>query len=278
LATAQHLSAHVSRTQTPVHEEFLSVGISAVTTLSGSHPLIPETQNPVLTQSLEAAAISGHIFTPAPLETQHPVYTAPTMSTEGNRALAGGDPNPPVPSNGGGGLLGSPPKPFDGKRTDAKEFMRSFMRWWKLNDEKPAFSIPYKRVALCISYMRGPKVEDWADERQEHMDKEVTDGLVKEYEGHWVDFRKAFQNTFTDLAEGITAEKDLKELRMKEGDIDTYIATFKKLARLAGYKETEHGLTSIFKKGLPNSLALCIIQNSTPIPETTEERMKEAQH
>ena len=154
--------------------------------------------------------------------------------------------------------------------------MRSFMRWWKLNDEKPAFSIPYKRVALCISYMRGPRVEDWADERQEHMDKEVADGLVKEYEGHWVDFRKAFQNTFTDLAEGITAEKDLKELRMKEGDIDTYIATFKKLARLAGYDEKEHGLISIFKKGLPNGLALRIIQHSSSIPETLEGWMTEA--
>jgi hypothetical protein len=192
------------------------------------------------------------------------------MSTEGNCTLAGGDPAPPVPSNNGGGLLGSPPKTFDGKRSEAKEFMRTFMHWWKLNNEKAAFSILYKRVALCISYMHGSKVEDWTDERQEHMDKEVADGLVKEYEGHCVDFRKAFQNTFTDLAEGINAEKDLRDLHMKEGNIDTYIATFKRLTRLAGFGETEHGLLSIFKKGLPNGLALRIIQNSSTIPDTLE--------
>jgi hypothetical protein len=108
------------------------------------------------------------------------------------------------------------------------------------------------------------------------MDTDVTDGVLKDYEGHWTDFRKAFQNTYTDLAEGINTEKDLKELCMKEGDVDTYIATFKKLAKLAGYEEKEHGLISIFKKGLPNGLALRIIQNSNTIPNTLEGWMIEA--
>jgi hypothetical protein len=122
------LSAHVLCTQTLVYEEFLLVGISAIATLSGRHPLTPETQNLVLTQSLEATAISRHIFTPAPLETQYPIYIAPTMSTEGNHALAGENPAPPIPSNSEGALLGSLPKIFDSKRSDAKEFMRAFMR------------------------------------------------------------------------------------------------------------------------------------------------------
>jgi hypothetical protein len=91
------------------------------------------------------------------------------------------------------------------------------------------------------------------------MDGEVHDGIIRDYEGHWTDFKKAFQNTFTDLAEGVNMEKELRELCMKEGDIDTYIATFKKLTRLTSYDESEHGLINIFKKGLPNSLAICII-------------------
>lgn len=230
--------------------------------------MTPEPQHPVRIQTLEAEAISGHIFTPAPLGTYQ------TMSTEGNRALTGGD--PPEPKSGGSGLLGAPPKVFDGKRSEAKEFMRAYVRWWKLNKEKPAFSIPYKRVALCISYMRGPKVDDWTDEQQEAMDKDVDDGVVEEFEGHWEKFRKAFETSYTDLAEGINAEKELKELRMKEGDIDTYIATFKKLLRLGGYDETEHGAVSMFKKGLPQGLAIRIIQNSVPIPQTLEEWIKEA--
>jgi len=41
-------------------------------------------------------------------------------------------------------LLGSTPKAFDGNRDEAKEFICSYKRWWRLNDEKPTFSIPYK--------------------------------------------------------------------------------------------------------------------------------------
>ncbi len=56
--------------------------------------------------------------------------------------------------------------------------MRSYKRWWRLNNEKPAFSIPYKRVALCISYICRKKVEDWADEQQEAMDRKITRGYT----------------------------------------------------------------------------------------------------
>ena len=56
--------------------------------------------------------------------------------------------------------------------------MRSYKRWWRLNDKKPTFSIPYKQVALCISYICGKKVEDWADEQQEAMDQKLTCGYT----------------------------------------------------------------------------------------------------
>ena len=76
----------------------------------------------------------------------------PVMSAEANTTITQNPQNAPAPSNGTS-LLGSPPTPFDGDRDKAKEFMRSYKRWWRLNDEKPAFAIPYKRVALCISYI-----------------------------------------------------------------------------------------------------------------------------
>ncbi len=66
------------------------------------------------------------------------------MSAEANTTITTQNPqNTPTPSNGTS-LLGSTPKPFDGNRDEAKEFMCSYKRWWRLNDEKPAFSIPYK--------------------------------------------------------------------------------------------------------------------------------------
>jgi len=81
------------------------------------------------------------------------------MSAEANTMITTQNPVTPAPLNGSS-LLGTAPKAFDGERSDAKEFLHSYIRWWKLNDGKAAFSIPYKRVALCLSYIRGCKVED----------------------------------------------------------------------------------------------------------------------
>jgi hypothetical protein len=146
--------------------------------------------------------------------------------------------------------------------------MHSFKRWWALNEEKTVFDIPYKWVALCISYMKGPKVEDWAEAQQELMnDRKSTRRLVT-FESHWRDFEKAFKDTFTDIAEGIKAENNLKSLKMTSGNIDSYIATFMKLLKMAGYTETEHGSLELFKKGLLTRLSIQIINNSVTPPST----------
>jgi hypothetical protein len=64
----------------------------------------------------------------------------------------------------GGGLFSTLPEVFNGNRAKAKEYMHSFKCWWALNEEKLVFNIPYKRVALCLSYMKGTKVKDWAEQ------------------------------------------------------------------------------------------------------------------
>ena len=149
--------------------------------------------------------------------------------------------------------------------------MRSFKHWWHLNNEKAAFNIPYKHIALCISYIIGRKVEDWADAQQEAMDERVSLSYNWLNEALWNKFEKAFNNTYMDLAEGVRANKDLQELHMKDGDIDMYIATFKKLLKFASYKEDEQGALKMFKTGLPARLNVRIINNHQTIPATLEE-------
>jgi len=38
------------------------------------------------------------------------------------------------------------------------------------------------------------------------------------------------------------------------GDIDSYIATFTQLLRMASYSDTEHGSLALFKQGLSRGL------------------------
>jgi len=55
---------------------------------------------------------------------------------------------------------------------------------------------------------------------------------------------------------------------MMNSDIDSYIATFMKLLKMAGYLETEHGSLALFKWGLSGGLNICIINNSTTPSDT----------
>jgi len=146
LALAQPESTHTSGYRTPAYEEFLAGALHQVASLKGTQTLTPEPQELALATTILKAALAGGTFEPPPLETQLPeLYTtAPVMSAEANTTITTQNPqNTPAPSNRTS-LLGSTPKPFDGNRDEAKEFMHSYKRWWRLNDKKPAFSIPYK--------------------------------------------------------------------------------------------------------------------------------------
>ena len=148
---------------------------------------------------------------------------------------------------------------------------------WTLNKEKTVFDIPYKWVALCLSYIKGLRVKDWAEAQQDFMNDRKSTGRLANFESHWRDFEKAFKKTFMDIAESIKAENDLRSLKMISSDIDSYIMTFMKLLKMAGYQETEHGSLKLFKKGLPAGLNIQIINNSTA-PSNTLRGWIEAMH
>jgi hypothetical protein len=102
-------------------------------------------------------------------------------------------------------------------------------------------------------------------------------GRLPSFESHWRNFEKAFKDTFTDIAESVKAENNLRNLKMQRSNIDTYIATFMKLLKMAaGYQESEHGSLLMFKKGLPNGLNIHIINNSISPPDTLKGWIKAA--
>jgi hypothetical protein len=63
---------------------------------------------------------------------------------------------------------------------------------------------------------------------------------------------------------------------MEKGDLDTYIATFNKLAGLAGYSPSDQGALALFKKGLPMPLNLSIVQHTNPRLDTLVDWQKAA--
>ena len=58
-------------------------------------------------------------------------------------------------------MKGHAPKIFDSQRKNAAKFMRKFGLWKICNIWNEAMINPFQRIALVLSYMKGPKVDDW---------------------------------------------------------------------------------------------------------------------
>jgi hypothetical protein len=98
------------------------------------------------------------------------------------------------------------------------------------------------------------------------MDADVTNGYGHDEECQWNEFKATFNLTYTDIGEAVNTEHEIERLRMEKGDLDTYIASFNKLAGLARYSPLDRGALALFKKGLPMPLNLSIVQHMNPPP------------
>src|SRR5712672_1086206 len=110
----------------------------------------PTTQTP---QPLEIAAAQIEEIAATPHIEMEEISTTTT-------ALA-----PPAENkttNGNRLLSGVPPPIFNGDRDKSEHFLDKFMSYEIVNGDARQFTIPYLKVALCLSYMNGPKIDSWA--------------------------------------------------------------------------------------------------------------------
>jgi hypothetical protein len=70
----------------------------------------------------------------------------------------------------------------------------------------------------------------------------------------WNEYIQTFNDAFTDTTKKQKAQSELKHLRMRDDDLDTYIARFKHQARDAGYDLTALGTADLFALGLRQKL------------------------
>jgi len=60
-----------------------------------------------------------------------------------------------------GDLIGNPPMLFDGDRSKADHFITQFHMFCILNNTHAIISNPMQKVVLALTYIRGPKIDDW---------------------------------------------------------------------------------------------------------------------
>jgi hypothetical protein len=69
------------------------------------------------------------------------------------------------------GLKGTAPAVFTGDRSRSESFWNEFRRYRLLNQNNESISIPFFRVLMALSYIKGPMVEDWVNAQDEELER-----------------------------------------------------------------------------------------------------------
>jgi len=105
--------------------------------------------------------------------------------------------------------------------------------------------------------MHGPNIDAWVDAQETALEAKTTHAanpIVETNEVLWNEFEAAFKATWKDTTCTQNAYKQLMKLEMKNGEVDTYIATFECPANAAKWEANAKGTIAHFKVGLQDHI------------------------
>ena len=248
----------------------------------------PQTHYSSPTPGLTIASTSTVTFPTAPSPTNLPIQTAPIQPTimsasatggrsGGGRGRGGGGTAPaaataPTPSNGG--MRGIQPPIFDGTRAHADDFWAQFRRYKMVNRTHNSMTKAYDRVLTALTYIRGPMINDWVNTQENNLiartDTTKPNHVREDDEVLWAEFETAFHDAWTDTSKKQNAYDQLMKLTMAGWDIDTYIATFERLALAARWALDAEGTIVRFREGLSKGIHSKALDRDK-IPRTMDE-------
>ena len=176
-----------------------------------------------------------------------------------------------------GQLEGNPPDRFTGDRNKTNKFLTQFKRFMLMNAGARIARNPMARCAYFLSLIDGPKVEGWVEQMYNWLDSvDQIPGLIPPGQNAWQVLEGRFKSAFVDYAEDVHAQEELKKLKMKEGNVDEYVATFELLGQRTQGDLDNLFLLTHFACGLPKALTDACIDNESP--ETFQEWKAAALH
>jgi len=114
--------------------------------------------------------------------------------------------------------------------------------------------------------MRGPNIDAWVNAQETALEAKTTrtaNPIVETNEVLWNEFETAFKAAWKDTTCTQSAYEQLMKLEMKNGDIDTYIATFERLADAAEWEANAKGTIAHFKVSLQDHIHRHILFRET---------------
>ena len=114
--------------------------------------------------------------------------------------------------------------------------------------------VPFDRVLTALTYIWGLLINNWVDQQEKKLavqtDPTMRNHIQESDEVLWTDFETSFLDAWTDTSKKQNAYDQLMRLTMNRWDIDTYIATFDRLALAARWDLDSEGTIAKFQEGL----------------------------
>ena len=228
--------------------------------------------------------------TPRPTTTENHIPTmliAMAITTQVQSSTAPGGAGPSgggggVPGRGGGGNptqaaigdgkpMGVLPTIFEGDCSKAESFLWEFSTYLLVNYDIPALTLFIKRVAITLTCIKGPEVNQWTQQQLEWL---MTLQLADDNNTTYQQFIANFCAHFMDSQKAQRARIELQTLKMTWPKIDEYISKFECIAHKAGYNPADHNTMQQFLQGPPQSIGQKVLEDTTI--ETYEQMKKKA--
>jgi hypothetical protein len=154
--------------------------------------------------------------------------------------------------------MGTPPQTFNRDRRQARDFIEELCGYMRVNIGVPGFESPIRKVALALTFIKGPDVAWWAAAMGQWIDG--LDQVNNNVPAVWDQFIQELKDQFMDSTVSQRSRVELEQLKMCFPEIDQYISKFKDLASLAGYTVGNEETINFFLRGLPEDIMIDVLK------------------
>jgi hypothetical protein len=133
----------------------------------------------------------------------------------------------PVPAVADMRAIGNKPENFYRDRAKANMFIEDVKAYLRLNEDVAGYSSPKNKITFTLICMKGDEVSEWTWAMGEMLDTLSHNQNVPLL---WDFFLQEFEVQYLDTAKGDRARAEITKLKLKDNDIDMYIAKFEELA------------------------------------------------
>jgi len=174
-------------------------------------------------------------------------------------------------------LEGIHPDKFNGDHFQTTRFLATFNRFMLMNYRADIAKDPIMHSIYFLSLLEGPKCEGWVDAANRWLRHVIEDpSMIPRRSNAWKELEKRFKEAFSNYAEHERAQDKLKKLKMRNDNLDEYLATFETQALRADIDMNDHTNLRTFALRLPRSLADACIKMENP--KTYEQWRATVQH